>query len=81
MLEKMEYWNNGIKKEENQPIRLPGLKPRIYSGLILSGAFYLNPKIGIWRRRTYQFHCSGTHFQPIIPVFQPSNIPEFVEYH
>jgi len=41
MLEKMEYWNNGIKKQKNQ------------------------------------FHSSGNHFQPIIPIFQPSNIPEF----
>jgi hypothetical protein len=41
MMEKMEYWNNGIKKQENQ------------------------------------FHCSNNHFQRIIPVFQPSNIPEF----
>jgi hypothetical protein len=41
MLEKMEYWNNGIKKQKNQ------------------------------------FHSSGNHFQPIIPVFQPYNIPDF----
>jgi len=40
MMEKMEYWNNGIKKQKNQ------------------------------------FHCSNSHFQTIIPVFQPSNIPE-----
>jgi len=25
---------------QNQPIRLPGLKPGVCSGLILSGAFY-----------------------------------------
>jgi len=41
MLEKMEYWNNGIKKQKNQ------------------------------------FRGSGHHFQAVIPVFQPSNIPEF----
>jgi hypothetical protein len=40
MLDKMEYWNNGTKKQENQ------------------------------------FHCSGNHFQPILPVFQSSNVPE-----
>ena len=51
----------------NQPIRLPGLKPGVCSGLILhfdktqcpepvegSGAYYLDLKIGVWRRRTYQ---------------------------
>jgi hypothetical protein len=77
MLEKMKYWNNGIKKQKNQPIRLPGLKPGVCSGLILSRAFYHDLKIGVWRCRTYQFHSSGNHFQPIISVFQPSNIPEF----
>lgn len=45
MLEKMEYWKNGIKKQKNQ------------------------------------FHYSNNHFQPIIPAFQPSNIPELLEYH
>ncbi len=40
--------------ETNQPIRLPGLKPGVCSGLILSGAFYPDLKIGVWRRRTYQ---------------------------
>ena len=39
---------------ENQPIRLPGLKPGVCSGLILSGTFYPDLKIGVWRRRTYQ---------------------------
>jgi hypothetical protein len=38
----------------NQPIRLPGLKPGVCSGLILSGAFNPGLKIGVWRRRTYQ---------------------------
>jgi len=38
----------------NQPIRLPGLKPGVCSGLILSGVFYPDLKIGVWRRRTYQ---------------------------
>ena len=35
-------------------LRLPGLKPGVCSGLILSGV--LNPvlKIGVWRRRMYQ---------------------------
>jgi hypothetical protein len=41
-------------EKENQPIRLPGLKPGVCSGLILSGAFYPDLKIGVWRRRTYQ---------------------------
>ena len=43
-----------IDPTENQPIRLPGLKPGVCSGLILSGAFYSDLKIGVWRRRTYQ---------------------------
>jgi len=38
----------------NQPIRLPGLKLGVCSGLILSGAFNPDFKIGVWRRRTYQ---------------------------
>jgi hypothetical protein len=38
----------------NQPIRLPGLKPGVCSGLILSGPFYPDLKIGVWRRRTYR---------------------------
>jgi len=38
----------------NQPIRLPGLKPGVCSGLILSGAFYPDLKSGVWCRRTYQ---------------------------
>ena len=42
------------KVDRNQPIRLPGLKPGVCSGLILSGAFYPDLKIGVWRRRTYQ---------------------------
>ena len=49
-------------KDFNQPIRLPGLTlqlrsgqaPGVCSGLILSGAFYPDLKIGVWRRRTYQ---------------------------
>jgi hypothetical protein len=41
-------------KAQNQPIRLPGLKPGVCSGLILSGASYPGLKIGVWRRRTYQ---------------------------
>ena len=45
-------WHPHSKK--NQPIRLPGLKPGVCSGLILSGAFYPDLKIGVWRRRTYQ---------------------------
>ncbi len=40
--------------EANQPIRLPGLKPGVCSGLILSSAFCPDLKIGVWRRRTYQ---------------------------
>ena len=42
------------RETKNQPIRLPGLKPGVRSGLILSGAFYPDLKIGVWRRRTYQ---------------------------
>jgi len=34
------------KGGENQPIRLPGLKPGVCSGLILSGALYLDLKSG-----------------------------------
>jgi len=36
--------------QENKPIRYPGLKPGVFSGLILSGAFYPDLKIGILRR-------------------------------
>jgi hypothetical protein len=51
-----------LTKMENQPIRLPGLilrlgsgqAPGVCSGLILSGAFYPDLKIGVWRRGTYQ---------------------------
>jgi hypothetical protein len=32
--------------EENQPIRLSGLKPGVCSGLILSGVFYPDSKTG-----------------------------------
>jgi hypothetical protein len=49
--------NKEIRK--NQPIRLPGLKPGVCSGLILSGAFYPDLKIGVWRRRTYQGDIRG----------------------
>ena len=51
-----------IKSEErlNQPIRLPGLKPGVCSGLILSGAFYADLKIGVTRCRMYQ----KAHFRP-----------------
>ena len=48
----------------NQPIRLPGLKPGVCSGLILSGAFYPDLKIGVWRRRTYQFFIKHPHLFP-----------------
>jgi hypothetical protein len=43
--------------------------------------FLSNFKIAIWRCRTYQFLYLSDHFEAIIPVFQPSNIPEFTEYH
>jgi hypothetical protein len=39
---------------ENQPIRLPGLKPGVCAGLILNGAFYPDLEIGVSRRRTYE---------------------------
>jgi len=42
------------KTGKNQPIRLPGLKSGVCSGLILSGAFCPDLTIGVWRRRTYQ---------------------------
>jgi len=42
----------------NQPIRLPGLKPGVCSGLILSGDFNPDLKIGVWRRRMYQLALS-----------------------
>jgi hypothetical protein len=45
---------------QNQPIRLPGLKSGVCSGLILSDAFYPDLRIGGWRRRTYQ-----TKFDPV----------------
>jgi uncharacterized protein (TIGR03663 family) len=46
-------------RERYQPIRLPGLEPGVCSGLILSGAFYPDLKIGVWRRRTYQKILAG----------------------
>jgi hypothetical protein len=45
----------------NQPIRLPGLKPGVCSGLILSGASCPDLKIGVWRRRTYQLLSSNVN--------------------
>ena len=59
----------------NQPIRLPGLKPGVCSGLILSGPLNPDLKIGVWRRRTYQQDLFLDLLKPIIPVFQYSNIP------
>jgi prepilin-type N-terminal cleavage/methylation domain-containing protein len=53
-------------RETNQPIRLSGLKPGVCSGLILSGAFYTDLKIGVWRRRTYQ---KGVTLIELIIVF------------
>jgi hypothetical protein len=53
----LQFTSNPFK---NQPIRLPGLKPGVRSGLILSGAFYPDLKIRVWRRRTYQFFISLT---------------------
>ena len=43
-----------IENIKNQPIRLPGLKPGVCSGLILSCVFCPDLKIGVWRRQTYQ---------------------------
>ncbi len=45
-----------IKTEErlNQPVRLPGLKPGVCSGLILSGAFSPDLKIGVTRCRMFK---------------------------
>jgi hypothetical protein len=51
---------------KNQPIRAPGLKPEVWSGLILSGASYPDLKIGVWRRRTYQKKRS-----PSLPAKSP----------
>jgi len=51
------------RRMENQPIRLPGLKPGVCSGLILSGAFNPGFKIGVWRRRTYQFRNPQTEIR------------------
>ena len=44
-----------ISRRKNQPIRLPGLKPGVCSGLILSRASHPDLKMGVCRRRTYQF--------------------------
>jgi hypothetical protein len=46
---------------DNQPIRLPGLKPGVCSGLILSGAYYPNLKIGVLRRERikYRYYTPG----------------------
>jgi hypothetical protein len=52
-----------------QPIRLPGLRPRVCSGLILSGALNLDLKIGGWRRRTHQpANTSQDHLTTIGPL-------------
>jgi hypothetical protein len=56
--------SNVKTQSSNQPIRLPGLKPGVCSGLILSGAFYPDLKIGVWRRRTYQ--CQKPNFKDFI---------------
>jgi hypothetical protein len=61
-----------MKFYKNQPIRLPGLsldfardgglvepKPGVCSGLILSGVFGPDLRIGVWRRRMYQTQSSG----------------------
>ncbi len=40
-----------VLEEKIKPIRLPGLKPGVDSGLILSGAFSPDLKIGDWRRK------------------------------
>jgi hypothetical protein len=37
---------------EINPSTIPGLKPGVCSGLILSGAFYPVLKAGVWRRRS-----------------------------
>ena len=52
------------KRSDHQPIRLPGLKPGVCSGLILSGAFYPDLKIGVWRReRINSLACGGSLFE------------------
>ena len=55
------------EQSNNQPIRLPGLKPGVCAGLILSGAFCLDLKIGVWRRRTYQ-RLSGAVLACVVTI-------------
>jgi hypothetical protein len=71
VLFKLTYTPSKIKHKiskniGNQPIRLPGMKPGVCSGLILSGAFYPDLKIGVWRRRTYQIETG--------PIFSYNDI-------
>jgi len=63
---------------KNQPIRLPGLKPGVRSGLILSSASYPDLKIGVWRRRTYQsiIYIFFIYSQSIWAVFS-TMVPHF----
>ena len=65
---RQSYYNNVFTKYQaikyNQPLRLPGLKPGVYSGLVLSGAFYPDLKIGDWRRRMYQKVTCPLLFHP-----------------
>ncbi len=61
-----EEWDDQVSKL-NQPIRLPGLKPGVCSGLILSGTFYPDLKFGVWRRRTYQV--------PHLHFFSEASVP------
>ncbi len=60
-------------------LRLPGLKPGVCSGLILSSALNPDLKIGVWRRRTYQSLQIGYLMfwylsNPLIPYLSSNSI-------
>ena len=88
----MEKWNIGILLQRNKKINPSTPRPGARGMLRVDTERALNQdsKIAVClrpelrprlRRRTYQFCCSNNHFQPITPVFQPSNIPEALHYH
>ena len=49
---------------------IPGLKPGVCSGLKLSGAFYPDLKIGVWRRRTYQITLLNKALEVSLPKYK-----------
>ena len=56
-----------LDRHEINPSTIPGLKPGVCSGLILSGALYPVLKAGVWRRRSINFITDNIK-NNIIPV-------------